>query len=72
MVRKNAIINVGMYDENMKFAQDYKLFLELLKKKYKIKILNKKLYVLNMQNNISSLKKEEQESFFRKIQEDNL
>ena len=72
MVRKNAILNVGMYDENMKYAQDYKLFLELLKRNYKIKILNKKLYVLNMKNNISSLKKEEQQSFFRKIQQDNL
>ena len=37
MVRKNAIINVGMYDENMKYAQDYKLFLELLKKIIKLK-----------------------------------
>ena len=72
MVRKNAIINVGMYDENMKYAQDYKLFLELLKRNYKIKVLRKKLYVLNMKNNISSLKKEEQQSFFKKIQQDNL
>ena len=70
--QENAILNVGMYDENMKYAQDYKLFLELLKRNYKIKILNKKLYVLNMKNNISSLKKEEQQSFFRKIQQDNL
>ena len=67
MVRKNAILNVGMYDENMKYAQDYKLFLELLKRNYKIKILNKKLYVLNMKNNISSLKKEEQQSFLEKF-----
>jgi len=72
MVRKNAVIDVGMYDESMEFAQDYKLFIELLKKNYKIKILKKKLYVLNMENNISSLRKEEQEDFFRKIQQENL
>ena len=72
MIRKSVILNIGMYDENIKYAQDYKLFLELLKKKYKIKILRKKLYVLNMKNNISSLKKEEQRSFFKKIQQDNL
>lgn len=72
MVRKNAVIDVGMYDENIKYAQDYKLFLELLKKNYKIKILKKKLYVLNMENNISSLSKEEQEEFFKKIQQENL
>tara|TARA_Y100001970_G_scaffold282424_1_gene395244 strand:- start:13506 stop:14192 length:687 start_codon:yes stop_codon:yes gene_type:complete len=72
MIRKSVILNIGMYDENIKYAQDYKLFLELLKKNYKIKILRKKLYVLNMKNNISSLKKEEQRSFFKKIQQDNL
>ena len=72
MIRKNVILNIGMYDENIKYAQDYKLFLELLKKNYKIRILRKKLYVLNMKNNISSLKKEEQRSFFKKIQQDNL
>tara|TARA_B100000131_G_C18024145_1_gene575753 strand:+ start:296 stop:982 length:687 start_codon:yes stop_codon:yes gene_type:complete len=72
MIRKNAIINVGMYDENLKYAQDYKLFIELLKKNYKIKILKKKLYVLNMENNISSLRKQEQQDFFRKIQQENL
>ena len=72
MVRKNTVLNIGMYDENIKYAQDYKLFLELLKKNYKIKILKSKLYVLNMENNISSLKKEEQEYFFKKIQKEYL
>ena len=72
MVRKNAIIDIGMYDENIEYAQDYKLFIELLKKNYKIKILKKKLYVLNMENNISSLKKKEQQNFFKKIQRENL
>ena len=65
MVRKNAVLNVGMYDENIKYAQDYKLFIELLKKNYKIKILKNKLYVLNMENNISSLKRRAAE-FFQK------
>jgi len=72
MVKKSAIIDVGMYDENIVYAQDYKLFIELLKKNYKIKILKKKLYVLNMENNISSLRKEEQQYFFKKIQKGNL
>jgi hypothetical protein len=71
MVRKNAVLDVGMYDENIKYAQDYKLFIELLKKNYKIKILKKKLYVLNMENNLSSLKKDEQQKFFKKIQQEN-
>ena len=72
MVRKNTVLNIGMYDENIKYAQDYKLFLDLLKKNYKIKILKSKLYVLNMENNISSLKKEEQQYFFKKIQKEYL
>ena len=72
MVKKSVVIDVGMYDENIVYAQDYKLFIELLKKNYKIKILKKKLYVLNMENNISSLRKEEQQYFFKKIQKGNL
>ena len=72
MVKKSAVIEVGMYDENIIYAQDYKLFIELLKKNYKIKILKKKLYILNMENNISSLRKEEQQYFFKKIQKGNL
>ena len=72
MIRKNAVLNIGMYDENLKYAQDYKLFIELLKKNYKIKILKSKLYVLNMENNISSLKKEDQQNFFKEIQKENL
>lgn len=72
MIKKNVVLDIGMYDENIKYAQDYKLFIDLLKKRYKIKILKNKLYVLNMENNISSLKTEEQQSFFKKIQKENL
>ncbi len=72
MVRKKAILDVGLYDENIKYAQDYKLFLKLLKKNYKLKILKKKLYILNMKNNISSLNKEEQQFYFKEIKKGNL
>ena len=72
MIKKNVVLDIGMYDENIKYAQDYKLFIDLLKKRYKIKILKNKLYVLNMENNISSLKTEEQQSFLRKFKKKNL
>lgn len=72
MVKKEALQDIGLYDENIKYAQDYKLFLDLLKKNYKIKVLKNKLYVLNMENNISTLKKEEQNYFFKKIKKENL
>ena len=35
-------------------------FTDLIKNKYKIKILNKALYTLNIENNISSNKRSEQ------------
>tara|TARA_B100001996_G_scaffold190811_1_gene145928 strand:- start:457 stop:1143 length:687 start_codon:yes stop_codon:yes gene_type:complete len=72
MVKKEVLQDIGLYDENIKYAQDYKLFLDLLKKNYKIKVLKNKLYVLNMENNISTLKKEEQNYFFNKIKKENL
>ena len=72
MVKKEVLQDIGLYDENIKYAQDYKLFLDLLKKNYKIKVLKNKLYVLNMENNISTLKKEEQNYFFKKIKKENL
>jgi len=72
MVKKKVLQDIGLYDENIKYAQDYKLFLDLLKKNYKIKVLKNKLYVLNMENNISTLKKEEQDYFFKKIKKENL
>tara|TARA_B100000579_G_scaffold429547_1_gene441475 strand:+ start:550 stop:1236 length:687 start_codon:yes stop_codon:yes gene_type:complete len=72
MVKKNVLQDLGLYDENIKYAQDYKLFLDLLKNNYKIKVLKNKLYVLNMENNISTLKKEEQNYFFKKIKKENL
>jgi len=58
------------YDEDYYYAQDYELFNRLLKK-YKVKTLNKALYILNMENNISSNFKLEQLSYFKKVKIDN-
>ena len=35
MIKKNVVLDIGMYDENIKYAQDYKLFIDLLKKDIK-------------------------------------
>jgi len=67
LIKKEALFNVGLYDERYQYSQDYKLYLELLDKNYIIKTLNKKLYVLNMTNNISNKKKDEQRRDFEKI-----
>ena len=54
IIKKNVFQEIGYYDERFYYAQDYKLFYDLLNKGYKVKTLNKALYILNTKNNISS------------------
>ena len=63
MVKTSSIIKVGSYNENFYYAQDYKLIADMLDKNYRYKKINKPLYLLNMENNISSNKKEEQDYY---------
>ena len=55
--------SIGGYDEDFYFAQDYKLFSDLLSQNYLIGAINKVLYKLNMRNNISSNMKKEQKYY---------
>ena len=48
IINKQVLNDLGLYDENFYFAQDYKLYLDLLSKGYSIKAINKTLYNLNM------------------------
>ena len=64
MIKKASIFDIGMYDEKFYFAQDYKLFRDLLKQKIKFKYLSKSLYILNMDDNISSNYRNEQKYYF--------
>lgn len=63
LIKKETILNLGNYDEKFIYAQDYKLFSDLIKNNYKIKILNEVLYTLNVNNNISTNMKYEQEYY---------
>jgi glycosyltransferase involved in cell wall biosynthesis len=54
IIKENIFKDIGYYDERFYFAQDYKLFYDLLSKGYKVKTLNEALYILNTENNISS------------------
>lgn len=63
MIKKRVIINVGMYDENFYYSQDYKLMTDLLKINSKYKILRTPYYKLNFENNISTKFKEEQKYY---------
>lgn len=64
MIRRDVLSEVGCYDESFKYAQDYKLYIDLLNNGFKIKNLNKTLYLLNTKNNISEINKKEQKNFF--------
>lgn len=63
LIKKSVILEVGKYNENFYFSQDYKLFKDLLTENYKFKILNYPLYELNMIDNISSKYSEEQKYY---------
>ena len=52
IIKENVFKDIGYYDERFYFAQDYKLFYDLLNKGYKVKTLNEALYILNTENNI--------------------
>jgi len=60
IIKENIFKDIGYYDERFYFAQDYKLFYDLLSKGYKVKTLNEALYILNTENNISSEKLDRQ------------
>ncbi len=62
-IKRKVLDEVGLYDEKFYYAQDYKLMRDLLHRKYKYKIINKPLYLLNMENNISTTKRKEQAYF---------
>ena len=62
-IDKNLLNSLGNYDENFYYSQDYKLFMDLIDKGYKFKDIKKPLYILNMNDNISSLKQNQQKYY---------
>ena len=65
-IQKSLLNNIGNYDEDYLYAQDFKLFLDLIKKNKKIFEIKKPLYKLNTKNNISTINKDKQRSYFLK------
>lgn len=63
MIQKKVLLQIGMYDEEFVYAQDYKLFSDLIKSGAKGKKIYKVLYYLNTKNNISSNFKFEQRKY---------
>tara|TARA_B100001029_G_scaffold179889_1_gene192197 strand:+ start:19567 stop:20268 length:702 start_codon:yes stop_codon:yes gene_type:complete len=60
LIKKSTLLEVGKYNENFYYAQDYRLMKDLLEMNYKFKSIREPLYELNMINNISNLKIEKQ------------
>lgn len=63
MFRKKSIEKINLYDENFYFSQDYKLISDMFKNNFKYKKIQTILYELNMKDNISSNKKDEQKYY---------
>ena len=63
LAKKDAIKSVGNYDEKIAYAQDYKLAKDLLDSNFKVKTIKEPLYKINMSDNISNLKKKEQQHY---------
>lgn len=72
MIKKNSIKKIGLYNESFYYSQDYKLIADMFDRKYKYRKINKPLYILNMENNISNNKKNEQDYFARCVKEKSL
>ena len=60
LIKKSLLVEVGKYNERYIYAQDYELFSRLLKQNIQFLMIKDPLYELNMNGNISTLKKDEQ------------
>ncbi len=63
VIKKNILKDVGNYDENFYYSQDYKLMKDLINYKCNYKVLKTPLYILNPKNNISTKKLDEQDYY---------
>lgn len=70
VIEKQLMVDIGMYNEKYIYAQDYKLFSDLIKSSAKVYVFKEPLYVLNMSNNISKNKFKEQKYFADLVRSD--
>ena len=71
-LKKSVFYDLGGYDENFFYSQDYKFMYDAIKKKAKIKIIKKPLYVLNTKDNISTNEYEKQKFFADHVKNETL
>lgn len=70
VIEKQLMVDIGMYNEKYIYAQDYKLFSDLIKSSEKVYVFKEALYELNMSNNISKNKFNEQKYFADLVRSD--
>lgn len=58
--KKSVVEKVNNYDERFKYSQDYKLIKDVFLEGFSLGIVKEPLYVLNLENNISTNFKEKQ------------
>ena len=63
IIKKTTIERVNYYDEKFFYSQDYKLVKDILYSGFSMGILKEPLYVLNLNNNISTNFKEKQKYY---------
>lgn len=65
-MKREVLINVGKYDEDYYFSQDYHLYRKFIQSSYKIYKIRDIHYVLNTDNNISTNSKNKQKEYFNR------
>ena len=63
LIKRTKLYDIGLYDEKYRLAQDYKLFRDLLNAQSKFENISTPLYILNTENNISTVEKVAQRYF---------
>jgi len=72
LIRKKVINGIGNYDERFYYAQDYKLFTDLIARGYKYTTIKEPLYNLNVKDNISNNFKREQDYYSRCVRNNSI
>jgi glycosyltransferase involved in cell wall biosynthesis len=67
IVKKKIMLNIGGYDENFIYSQDYKLYCDLIENNLKYKYIIEPLYILNTHNNSISKQKTNEQAYYAKL-----
>ena len=72
LIKKKILNDIGNYDERFYYAQDYKLFSDLVAGGFKYTTIKEPLYKLNVKDNISNNFKKEQDYYSRCVRNNSI